>query len=172
MEKQLPELPAKDLPETHKKKTNIFQRIKKTPFSIGIEGSFKIQKTREIPRLPDLPKEQIDIKYPLLAPYAYAHIKWDDENQELTYKLEEPELELSEKRILNLLEEGIKELLNISYLTSTRRLVSLSIFVLAPIIFFFIIIIVVLFFFFSLNKNWQFQLSIELDILKHVTRPY
>jgi archaeal flagellar protein FlaI len=120
MEKQLPELPAKDLPETHKKKTNIFQRVKKTPFKIGIEGSFKIQKTREIPRIPDVPRDQIDIKYPLLAPYAYAHIKWDKDNQELTYKLEEPDLELSEKRVLSLLEEGIKELLNISYLSSTK----------------------------------------------------
>jgi type IV secretory pathway ATPase VirB11/archaellum biosynthesis ATPase/thymidylate synthase ThyX len=78
---------------------------------------FKIDTEQQIPTL-TLPekKEQVDVKYPLIAPYAYAHIYWDATAKELIYKVEEPELTPREKRILTLLEEGIKELINVSFL--------------------------------------------------------
>jgi len=58
----------------------------------------------------------IDIRYPLIPPYAFAHIFWDKQEKELVYFVEEPQLTQEEKKILNLLEEGIKELVNISYI--------------------------------------------------------
>ncbi len=81
---------------------------------------FTIQTKAKLVTFPNLPKEQIDIRYPLLEPYAYAHIKWDPKAGELVYVVEEPYLEVYEKKVLNLLEEGIKELLNISYLASSK----------------------------------------------------
>ena len=90
------------------------------PKSKQKEHKFQIQKNQEIQKLPDLPRQQIDVRYPLLAPYAYAHLKWDEGSRSLIYTLEEPQLEIREKKVLNLLEDGIKELLNISYLSTSK----------------------------------------------------
>jgi archaeal flagellar protein FlaI len=117
---KLPKLSAKHLPNLSEKKENIFTRLKKMPSLEDKQRKFQIKKNKDIPLLPDVPKEQVDVKYPLLEPYAYAHIKWDPDAMELTYKLEEPQLELNEQRILSLLEEGIKELLNISFLSTSE----------------------------------------------------
>ena len=77
---------------------------------------FKIEVEPEIPTFADVKKQDVDIRYSLLAPYAYAHIFWDEKAKEIVYYLEEPELTASERKILNLLEDGIKELVNMSYL--------------------------------------------------------
>ena len=120
MEHKLPKLPAKKLPVLAKKKENIFKRVSGMPKSKQKEHKFQIQKNQEIQKLPDLPRQQIDVRYPLLAPYAYAHLKWDEGSRSLIYTLEEPQLEIREKKVLNLLEDGIKELLNISYLSTSK----------------------------------------------------
>ena len=120
MEHKLPKLPAKKLPVLAKKKENIFKRVSGMPKSKQKEHKFQIQKNQEIQKLPDLPRQQIDVRYPLLAPYAYAHLKWDEGSRSLVYTLEEPQLEIREKKVLNLLEDGIKELLNISYLSTSK----------------------------------------------------
>lgn len=74
-------------------------------------------KQQIIPQFPDEEKkEYIDIKYPLIPPYAYAHIFWDEQNKELVYFVEEPVLNKAEENILQVLEDGIKELINISYI--------------------------------------------------------
>ena len=80
------------------------------------EPVFKVDLEPKIPNFPEVLRENVDIRYPLISPYAYAHIFWDEKNKELVYYLEEPKLSDQEKKILNLLEEGIKELINISYL--------------------------------------------------------
>ncbi|MFH1839726.1 MAG: type II/IV secretion system ATPase subunit [Nanoarchaeota archaeon] len=77
---------------------------------------FKVELQPTIPEFPDVPKHKVNIRYPLIAPYSYAHIFWDNKSKELIYYVEEPVLNPEEKNILNLLEEGIKELINISYL--------------------------------------------------------
>ncbi|MBT3691330.1 type II/IV secretion system ATPase subunit [Candidatus Woesearchaeota archaeon] len=99
---------------------NFFKRSKKLPqLHDKAPKKFEIQSPTKPVSFPKVPKDQVDIRYPLLEPYAYAHIKWDNEAGELVYSLEEPHLEVYEKKVLNLLEEGIKELLNISYLASS-----------------------------------------------------
>ena len=84
------------------------------------KSDFQIQVTPVLPNFKDVKKEEIDVKYPLISPYAYAHIKWDKKNKELVYTIEEPELSVREKHVLNLLEDGIKELINISYLGAQK----------------------------------------------------
>jgi len=69
----------------------------------------------EIPELPGL-AEGIDVKYPLIPPYVYAHVFWDKEQKEFVYFIEEPKLNPEEKKILELVEQGIKELINISFI--------------------------------------------------------
>ncbi len=82
----------------------------------GEEPIFKVDINIEVPTLPDIPEEQIDIRYPVLPPYAFIHLYWEKETSELIYSVEEPELVEEEKRNLLLLEEGISELINLSYI--------------------------------------------------------
>ncbi len=79
---------------------------------------FSIDTNQDIPKLPELDDPtKIDIRYPLIAPYAYAHIHWENAHTELVYTIEEPTLTDQETEILILLEEGIKELINLSFIS-------------------------------------------------------
>ncbi len=70
------------------------------------------------PSIPNLPKlkdkKSVDIRYLLIAPYAIAHIHWDDKLNELVYDLEEPPLDDYEKSILAKVESSMLELININ----------------------------------------------------------
>jgi len=78
---------------------------------------FQLPTSTEVVMLPDMKDvTTLDVRYPLIPPYAYAHVHWDSKEKELVYKLEEPVLNEQEKQILKTLEEGVKELINISFL--------------------------------------------------------
>lgn len=78
---------------------------------------FQLDLSGNIPSLPDIKDvTKIDIKYPLIPPYTFAHIHWDAPNTELVYDIEEPVLNAKEKETLDILEEGIRELINLSYI--------------------------------------------------------
>ncbi len=79
------------------------------------ETIFKIEQHREIVELPDIKERQrINVKYPLMPPYAYAHIFWDESKKELMYAVEEPQLSDSEREILRLIMLALEEMINIS----------------------------------------------------------
>ena len=44
------------------------------------EPIFKIDLKPKIPVFPEVPDENVNLKYPLIPPYAYAHIFWDSDN--------------------------------------------------------------------------------------------
>ncbi len=69
----------------------------------------------------DEDKSKIDFRYPLIVPYAYAHIKWDEVQNELVYKIEEPVLDSREKEILLKLEQGVKEFINMSFISVKEK---------------------------------------------------
>ena len=78
---------------------------------------FELQEP-EIGKLPDTKDlATIDVTYPLIPPYANAHIYWNPEKHELIYEIQEPELTAEEQKILKTLENGIKELINLSYIS-------------------------------------------------------
>jgi flagellar protein FlaI len=78
---------------------------------------FQVQPSTEVIILPEMKDvTTLDVRYPLIPPYAYAHVHWDSKENELFYELEEPVLNEQEKKVLKILEEGIKELINISFL--------------------------------------------------------
>jgi type IV secretory pathway ATPase VirB11/archaellum biosynthesis ATPase/chloramphenicol O-acetyltransferase len=110
-------------PEPVKKQENIINKLKnlfkkKEEVKIKEENLFKIEPNKEIIKLPDLNNEiSFEVRYPLITPYAYAHIKWDPKQKELIYLIEEPILTKEEKTIFKQLEEGIKELINISFIS-------------------------------------------------------
>jgi archaeal flagellar protein FlaI len=72
------------------------------------------------PGIPALPraddKTKIDVRYPLISPYAYAHIYWNKKDSELMYELEEPLLDPKEKENLERVESSMREIININVL--------------------------------------------------------
>lgn len=72
-------------------------------------------------KLPDFKdKMQINVRYPLLPPYAFAHIYWDQEAKELIYKVEEQILTEAEQELLRLIQLGLEEMINISFRYATK----------------------------------------------------
>lgn len=79
-------------------------------------STFYIDLRPKIITMPDTEdRTKIDIRYPLLSPYAFAHIFWDDKNKELVYHIEEPSLSDTEKELLELVQLGLEEMINISF---------------------------------------------------------
>ncbi|HIP90394.1 MAG TPA: hypothetical protein EYH22_02465, partial [Candidatus Nanopusillus sp.] len=56
---------------------------------------------------------QTNIYYPLIEPYAYAHIFFSTQKYSLFYEVLEPTLSLDEKDILDIVSEGLKEILTV-----------------------------------------------------------
>ncbi|MFB6075661.1 MAG: type II/IV secretion system ATPase subunit [Candidatus Aenigmatarchaeota archaeon] len=75
-------------------------------------------------RLVVLPEEEnsknINLEYPLLEPYTYAHIKWSKMNDELIYRVREPDLREDEKEMYEKITEGLLELVDIE-LSSLKK---------------------------------------------------
>ncbi len=55
----------------------------------------------------------VDERYPLIPPHAYAHIFWSDEEKKLLYHVEEPILTLQEKEDLERIKALLTELIDI-----------------------------------------------------------
>ncbi|MBN2880610.1 type II/IV secretion system ATPase subunit [Candidatus Woesearchaeota archaeon] len=85
------------------------------------KSSFKIDL---FPKLSPIPKfnrrEEIDVRYPLLSPYAFVHIHWGSERNDLLYEVEEPVLSETEKEVFNLIKLGLEEMINISFVKATK----------------------------------------------------
>ena len=87
--------------------------IETTPFYIDLRP--------KIVALPELEnKKDINVRYPLIPPFAFAHIFWDDTNKELLYSVEEPVLSAAEKELLELVKMGLEEMINISFIRATK----------------------------------------------------
>ncbi|MFH1455920.1 MAG: type II/IV secretion system ATPase subunit [archaeon] len=118
-----------EIPQTEPVKTDKNVKPKKASLIEQVLEKFKAQEKAEyktvfeikpildIPKLPDTKDlTQIDVKYKVIDPYVSIHIYWDQENKEIIYKVEEPELNELEKKQLNIIEEGLIELINISFI--------------------------------------------------------
>lgn len=56
---------------------------------------------------------QIDIKYPLLEPFVYAHIRWDSKKRGLVYEVIEPYLSKNEKGIFEIVKKDLFEMIDV-----------------------------------------------------------
>ena len=83
--------------------------------------SFSIEKKPTAVELPPFENaKSINVKYPLIPPYAYAHIFWDKEANELVYFLEEPELSKTDEELLKLIQLGLEEMINVSFIRAKQ----------------------------------------------------
>ncbi len=71
----------------------------------------KIKRIAEFPEVKDISK--VDITYPLIEPFVYANIKWDNESKELVYNVIEPELTEKEKETMKKISDALIELVEV-----------------------------------------------------------
>ncbi len=77
-------------------------------FRIGLKKKYVV-----LPVIKDV--SQTDVRYPLIHPFAYARIRWDEENKELVYEVIEPKLSEEEKEIFNKLKESLVKVIDIDF---------------------------------------------------------
>jgi len=95
--------------------------------ALGDVGKFYIDLRPKLVKLPDVTdKKTINVRYPLIPPYSFAHIYWDQGKSELVYAVEEPVLNDTEKELLKLIQLGLEEMINISYIRASDLNVILS----------------------------------------------
>ena len=87
----------------------------------GKKPVFFIDVRPKLIKLPEFKdKTKINVRYPLLPPYAFAHVFWDVEHQELLYNVEEPVLTPTEQEVLKLIQLGLEEMINVSYVRAAK----------------------------------------------------
>lgn len=76
-------------------------------FTLSDEKDVKI--TSNIDKLSD-----VDVKYPLIKPFAYAHVKWDEDEKSIIYRVIEPDLDPEDQEILKMIKENLSEKIDVS----------------------------------------------------------
>ena len=72
----------------------------------------------EFPKFDDI--SQVDITYPLIEPFAYANIKWDQVDKGLVYNVVQPQLDDKDKQLLKKISSALIELVEVE-LTSIKE---------------------------------------------------
>ena len=88
---------------------------------------FTIKDSKKIIVLPELKGLQsTNIVYPLIPPFAYARITWEEKEQALIYKINQPDLNEEEKKLLDKISKGLTKILetNISTLREKDSLLT------------------------------------------------
>ncbi|MFP4116412.1 MAG: type II/IV secretion system ATPase subunit [Candidatus Aenigmatarchaeota archaeon] len=81
-------------------------------------GSFTVREPKHLLVIPEFDDiEEVDIQYPLLQSFAYANIRWSDLQNELIYRVVEPELTEREEEIYEELTESLVELVDVKLST-------------------------------------------------------
>lgn len=65
----------------------------------------------EFPKMTDITK--VNITYPLIEPFAYVNIVWDQKDKELDYNVIEPKMNEEEKKLLKRVSDGLIELVEV-----------------------------------------------------------
>jgi flagellar protein FlaI len=86
-----------------------------TEKKIELPGFFirKVAGMQELPSTQDITK--INVTYPILEPFAYINIKWDDSQKMLIYNVIEPELNEEEKKNLERISKALIELVEVGF---------------------------------------------------------
>ncbi len=81
-------------------------------------GNFTVSEPNHLLILPEVEDvEDIDIQYPLLQPFAYANIRWSDVENELIYRVVEPELNEEEEEVYEEITDALVELVDVKLST-------------------------------------------------------
>ncbi|MFH7880805.1 MAG: type II/IV secretion system ATPase subunit [Candidatus Aenigmatarchaeota archaeon] len=72
----------------------------------------KISTVQELPTFTDI--KQTDVTYPVLEPFSYVNIKWDENQKILIYNVIEPQLDENEKNIYEKISKTLIEMVEVS----------------------------------------------------------
>lgn len=90
-------------------------------------GDFTISSaSNEIIELPDVDNiRELDVEYPLIKPFAKANIVWDEEEDDVVYKIVEPSMDEDEKQVFERLKRAMEKKIDVSLkeLNSTEKIV-------------------------------------------------
>ncbi len=93
----------------------------KLKVSMEEEIPFKIDLRPKFIKLPEIKdKTEINIKYPLVSPYAYAHIFWNVKTKELIYYVEEPVMNKEEQELMSLVKVALEEMINVGFYNASN----------------------------------------------------
>jgi len=82
---------------------------------------FEVKKPKTFVELPELEDPtKVNVKYPLILPFAYVRIHWDSDIKQLRYMLQEPELTEEEVKLYRNISTGLIDLIEIG-LTSIKQ---------------------------------------------------
>ncbi len=96
-----------------KKLTRIIEESISEATELELPG-FKIPRPARIFELPDLKDiTKLNVIYPLIEPFAYANIKWDNNEKQLIYFVVEPILTDNEKKLLDKISDALIEIVEI-----------------------------------------------------------
>ena len=73
----------------------------------------KVTKMQELPKFDDITKT--NVTYPILEPFAYVNIKWDDSQKILIYNVIEPELNEEEKKNMERISKALIEMVEVGF---------------------------------------------------------
>jgi flagellar protein FlaI len=93
----------------------LYRKIKEMEKREKIElPGFAIKRTAHIFEFPEVTDiKKINVTYPLLEPFAYANIKWNEETKELMYYVIEPEMSKEENELLKKISDTLIELIEV-----------------------------------------------------------
>ncbi len=74
---------------------------------------FFIKKPKFSPLPPFKDVTKVNVRYPLIEPFAYVHIRWDSLEHQLVYNLIEPDLTEKERKIYTKIVDGLVELVDV-----------------------------------------------------------
>ncbi len=96
--------------------------IQKKKEDIQTYKKVKLDFSPQIPPLKKIKdKTQIDVRYCLIAPFAFAHIYWDPKIYEIVYEIEEPLLNPAEKRYKEQLVSAMREMINFDIIIKKNK---------------------------------------------------
>lgn len=114
-------LMERGMKKNRKRKTSFIKslktslRVRKKPEIVKkLRYKFSVREPKKlvvIPKFRDIRK--VDFRYPLLEPFAYARIKWMDEDGKIVYNVEEPELSQKERHIFKRIEKYLTEMIDV-----------------------------------------------------------
>ena len=98
------------------------RKIEKVPKIVAGYPPFFIREPRCFVGLPSFKKmREVDIRYPLLEPFAHAHVKWMPGERKLMYNVVEPVLSPEEKGALKKIEDGLTEIIDVKLSAMENR---------------------------------------------------
>ncbi|MBU2589550.1 MAG: Flp pilus assembly complex ATPase component TadA [Nanoarchaeota archaeon] len=98
------------------------EKIKAKKVKEAYKPEFKIEFPIDIPNIPELKDQtKLDVRYKVIDPYVDIHVYWDAKISEILYEVEEPKLTEKQQKDLETLEEGLTELINISFINIENK---------------------------------------------------